>query len=215
MVTGFRNSAGTDFDDLFDLYEQGTKPSATNYRTSNGVDLAQRYAPLAYGTKGANVNMRTSAGLDLSNLWARKGSAVYSLGFNGSIFSAGNTGLTGQPGTLTASVTLAIRSDGTWAIYKHPQTEVVTGTWLPSGETASAYQVRFTAANIGQADIYNSAPSYASCASDNSISASLSIPAQSSQYLSESVLITCQIRSSDGRSTETSCYFSISVLGWL
>ena len=44
MPSGFRNSAGTDFDDVFDLFVQGDKGSATGYRSGDGNDLNQRYA---------------------------------------------------------------------------------------------------------------------------------------------------------------------------
>ena len=77
MATNFRDSSGTDFDDLFDPYVLGIVPPNTAFRTSDGVDLAGRYAPLAFGAKRADVNYRTSAGTDLSNLWARKDSAKY------------------------------------------------------------------------------------------------------------------------------------------
>lgn len=77
MATNFRNSAGTDFDDLFDPYVTGTVPPNTAFRTSNGVDLAGRYAPISFGSKGPDVGFRTSAGTDVSNLWAAYGTAHY------------------------------------------------------------------------------------------------------------------------------------------
>ena len=136
MATNFRNSAGTDFDDLFDPYVTGTVPPNTAFRTSDGVDLAGRYAPLSFGTKRADVNYRTSAGTDLSNLWAQKGSAVYALGFNGKQYTAS--------GARSAAVRLVMNSDGKWYIYGYNQTVeslLESGTWLPSGASVADYQV--------------------------------------------------------------------------
>jgi len=91
MPAGYRNSAGVDFDELFDPYEQGEKPAPTGYRTSDGADLCERYAPLAYGSKGPDVGYRNSAGLDLSNLWAARGTAQYITWNLPPIFAAGNS----------------------------------------------------------------------------------------------------------------------------
>lgn len=96
MATNYRNSAGTDFDDVFDPYVQGTVPPNTAYRTSDGVDLAGRYAPLSYGSKAPDVNYRTSDGTDVTNLWAAKGTAIYTLGFHGHSYSASGTSGTGN-----------------------------------------------------------------------------------------------------------------------
>lgn len=75
MPVGYRNSAGVDFDDLFDPDVQGDGPTAPFLRTAAGV--AVRYADISYGSKGPNVGYRTSAGVDVSNLWAAKGTARY------------------------------------------------------------------------------------------------------------------------------------------
>lgn len=148
MATNFRNSAGTDFDDLFDPYVTGTVPPNTAFRTSDGVDLAGRYAPLSFGTKRADVNYRTSAGTDLSNLWAAKGTAQYSLPINGASYSAAESVPNGQSGS--ASGRFIINSDGTYAVtttVAHGGTTPrASGSWLTSG-SASDYNVRYTVTN--------------------------------------------------------------------
>jgi hypothetical protein len=87
MTSGYRNSAGVDFDSLFDPYVQGTKPAATGYRTSDGVDLNQRFAPITFGTKGPDVSYRLSGGADASTLWAAIGTASYGLPIQGNVYS--------------------------------------------------------------------------------------------------------------------------------
>lgn len=145
MATNYRNSAGTDFDDLFDPYVTGTVPPNTAFRTSDGVDLAGRYAPLSYGTKRADVNYRTSAGTDLSNLWAQKGSAIY---FPAAIIS-NSTSTSGA--SRTASITFMVKTDGTLTVG-------TVGTSSSSGSgvyryatDSSAYDFRmFSAGLFGQ-----------------------------------------------------------------
>ncbi|QJB21919.1 hypothetical protein XccvBFoX3_gp19 [Xanthomonas phage FoX3] len=75
MAAGYR-SAGVDFDNLFDPYVQGAKPSNTGIRVG-GVDIANRYAPVAFGTRRANIGYRNSAGVDIAGLFAAKGTATY------------------------------------------------------------------------------------------------------------------------------------------
>jgi len=86
MASGFRNSSGTDFDDVFDPYVQGTAPAATGFRTSDGMDLAGRYAPLSFGSAAAVQGFRIAGGADVNTLWAAKGTAQYTLPFNGKTY---------------------------------------------------------------------------------------------------------------------------------
>ena len=52
-MSGFKDGA-TDLDDLFMLYQSGTKVSATGF-TNSGIDLADRYQPYTTGTKRGNT----------------------------------------------------------------------------------------------------------------------------------------------------------------
>ncbi len=114
MTTGYRNSSGVDFDDVFDPYVQGTKPGATGYRTSDGVDLNQRYAPLSFGTAAAVQGYRLSGGADVNTLWAAKGTAQYSLPFNGQTYSKSYTVPPGGSGF--AAVFFSLTSASAWQI---------------------------------------------------------------------------------------------------
>lgn len=110
MTSGYRNSSGVDFDDVFDPYVQGTKPGATGYRTSDGVDLNQRYAPLSFGTAAAATGMRLSNGADVNTLWAAKGTASYYTPINSVAASRSNpTGTQNvvEPPTGPATMTVS------------------------------------------------------------------------------------------------------------
>lgn len=139
MSTGFRNASGTDFDDVFDPYVQGTKPAATGYRTSDGVDLNQRFAPLAFGSAAAVQGYRISSGADVNTLWAAKGTASYldpSPDYQWSTFRA-FSGTSPQ----TVQSTLTWSPDGTWA-NTSPGTTTKSGTWAPSaGTPGNLYQM--------------------------------------------------------------------------
>jgi hypothetical protein len=134
MTVGFRNSAGVDFDSLFDLYVQGTPPANTGFRSSAGVDLAGRYAPISFGTKGPNVGFRTSAGLDVSNLWAAFGTAQY---LPSSVFARS---LSNVGGAQAASLSVAIKTNGTIVITTNGTTIGGGGTYnyVPTAVGASS-----------------------------------------------------------------------------
>lgn len=118
MPAGYRNSAGIDFDELFDPYVQGEKPAPTGYRTSDGADLCERYAPLAYGSKGPDVGYRNSAGLDLSNLWAARGTAQYITWNLPKIFAASNS----DQSYTSAHVAFELRNNGEiWTYVNNPR----------------------------------------------------------------------------------------------
>lgn len=134
MTVGFRNSAGVDFDSLFDPYVTGTPPANTGYRSSAGVDLAGRYAPIAFGTKGPNVGFRTSGGVDVSNLWAAFGTAQYlpALMFARSLSFVG--------GAQAASLRVALKTNGTIVITTNGTTVGGGGTYnyVPTAVGASS-----------------------------------------------------------------------------
>lgn len=152
MATNYRDSSGTDFDDLFDPYVQGSVPANTAFRTSDGTDLAGRYAPLSYGSKRADVNYRTSDGTDVSNLWAAKGTAAY---VQAPPFGAYSCDSGGTHNTYV-SFTLKLYTDGTWSIVLaatpggvggnggFTDGSPLSGKWLITG-TPVEYEIRVTA----------------------------------------------------------------------
>ncbi|KAF1719803.1 hypothetical protein [Pseudoxanthomonas wuyuanensis] len=167
-------SGGVDFDDLFDPDIMGDGPAAP-WLTSGGVAL--KYAALSYGSKRANVGFTSSTGVDVSNLWAAKGSAVYVIeGLHGKGLHASEQALTNQQ-TVSAQVSVALRSDGTWAVFgattrgSFPQSAPTSGTWLPSGQSASGYQVQFEVVSSGSADrrVTTSAATYQSLSATQTV----------------------------------------------
>jgi hypothetical protein len=210
MAKGYRNG-GWDFDDLFDPDATGDGPTVANLRT-NGVAL--RYAALRYGTKRADVGYRQN-GVDVSNLWAAKGTAVYSLPFNGRGYSAAVSALSGQTGTVGSSVSLSINSNGTWVIGGGPNFNgsPTSGTWLPAGLSAADHEVRFIiSGNTGGA--VNGAPNFASCSVSRGCGVRAQVRADSIEYVENSIDVQCQLRRiSTGAITTTSCSLFASALG--
>ena len=151
MAVGYRDINNVDFDDLFDPYVQGAIPANTGFRDINNVDLAGRYAPLSYGSKRADVGFRLANGLDVSNLWAAKGTATYRLPIHGEFYRYSNSIPPGQNGSC--AITFNIGDDGLYRIVYNrthggniPQ---ITGTWLPAGQSASNFEVRYSRSHLG------------------------------------------------------------------
>lgn len=187
MTTGYRNASGVDFDSLFDPYVQGTPPAATGLRLSTGVDLAGRFAPISYGSKGPDVGFRTSAGLDVSNLWAAYGTAGYGLPIAGQTFFAHSSG--NVSAAMLSSVVVNINADGSYSVVttgNSSPTPTASGTWLPTGQAASDYQVQFTVTlevqrTTGPATITNGAATYSACTSNRVVSGSAQVGQHSAQ----------------------------------
>lgn len=159
MTTGYRNSAGVDFDGLFDPYVQGTKPGATGYRTSDGIDLNQRFAPITFGSKGPNVNYRLSSGADVSTLWAAFGTASYGLPIQG-VRYAQNT-IIAHSSSGFASLTFSANAS-TWAVTGagsgslSPAAGTRASGAIPSGASTVMYQASISAGGGGT--VTNGAP---------------------------------------------------------
>lgn len=153
MATGYRNSAGSDFDTLFDPYIAGTKPGATGYRTIDGVDLNQRYAPIALGSKGPNVGYRISSGVDVSNLWAAYGTSQQTLPFNGQSYTCGYNIPNASSGY--SLIGFRIVSGTTWQVYKMPNgaaaTILASGS-LPTGAATVQFTWGSYTVGTGQTD---------------------------------------------------------------
>ena len=224
MATNYRNSAGTDFDDVFDPYVQGTVPANTAFRTSDGVDLAGRYAPLSYGSKAPDVNYRTSAGTDVTNLWAAKGTASYAPptpGFGGD-YSAAAQAPSSTSGNTSAELMLVIDANGSWrveqtltnAVSGSGTTTLREGTWLRGGGAAGDYQGYFVTSGGDGGVVSNSAPSWASLGTTQTVSLRATVPAASSSTAAASMNIVFHIRKGAGAETTESLSMSVQATGW-
>ncbi len=215
-------ASGVNFDDLFDFYVQGGQAPACGFTTPDGRDLSARYAPLAVGQKRADVGFSGVQGYDVSNLWAAKGTATYSLGFNGGNYARSALALTNQQGTVAASVGLAINSDGTWVITSSSTREggrtEASGTWLPAGGNVGDYEVQFGVATSqgGGGSISNSAPSYQNLGASRTVGISASARAASTENIDHSIHVVCYLRRiSTGHTTVTSCSMRAMATGWV
>jgi hypothetical protein len=73
-MSGFRNSSGTDTDNIFEPASAGMSSTQGTYVGTGG---ALTYCPLQYGTQASATSMRLSGGPDLNTQWAAKGSVGY------------------------------------------------------------------------------------------------------------------------------------------
>lgn len=192
MPTGFTRG-GVDFDDIFDPYVEGSKPAATGL-TYGGSDLVNRYAPISYGTKAANVGF-TAGGSDVSNLWAAKGTAVYAKpllsGFGDEYLMS-----SGQDHDSTCSITLTLKTDGTWEVTKTGIGSIggvpLTGTWYaPAGAgVGSGCEVRF--------DVNGVVGAWQALSADRSVSASATATYPAAPYVEQSLSVVVNVRRTNG-----------------
>lgn len=218
MAVAYR-SVGVDFDALFAPDIMGDGPSVAAMR-SGGTPL--RYAAIGYGTKRADVGYRVG-GVDVSNLWAAAGTAVYSIpGLNGKSLLAADSSLTGQT-TMAASVAVSFATAGTWSVSGSTSRGAVTqpapvsGTWLPAGESASDYDIRYRVTSLsGSASVSNGAPDFQPLSSGWSIS--LIIPVQPANNANtESGVATVEIalrKRATGATRLATVTMRVSVQGW-
>jgi hypothetical protein len=145
-VAGVR-SASVDFDDLFDPDITGDGPQAAGVLIGG---VPARYAHIQYGSKRPDVGV-TNAGVDVSNLWAAKGTATYRLPIHGTVYRYSNVIPPGQNGSC--ALTFSLGAGGTYRIIYNRthggNFPDVTGTWLPAGQSANNFEVRYTRTHIG------------------------------------------------------------------
>lgn len=82
MTSGYKNSAGTDFDSLYELMSNpntvpGDVAENVGYYDSAGGDIGARYVKASRGTAGANNGYKNSAGTDIGTLFAQAGTVSY------------------------------------------------------------------------------------------------------------------------------------------
>jgi len=214
MPSGYANAAGMDFDDVFDPFVQGDKAAATGYFTNDGNDLNQRYAPLVYGVKAADVGYSDNAGSDVSNRFAAKGTAQYSLAFNGKSYQSSRQALTNENTNITASVSVSILADGTWSIAA--MTGLPTsGTWLPAGRSVSEYSVQIATSGNSRATVSNSAPGYVAASGSAGATISATVRGQSLDVIDETISVTVYLRHTSGLVTTSHFAARVFVQGYL
>ncbi|WP_165710231.1 hypothetical protein [Stenotrophomonas maltophilia] len=219
MPSGYRSS-GVDFDDLFDPYVEGPLAQDSGRRIGGG-DLSRRYAHIQYGSKRADVGHRIN-GMDVSNLWAARGSATYRLPFHGKGYSASNGAKTNSTGSVSATVSILMYADGTYAIRtgvagggNGGSSVAASGQWLPAGASVSEYEVQITGSSPAKASFSTSAPSFVPASAAPSAGVSISVPARSASYESDSISISVALRRAGGIAQVSTFSASVSASGWV
>lgn len=144
VANTYRNAAGLNPEDVYDPDVIGDGPTAQiggiGYRVAGGVLL--KFAKLSYGTAAPNHGCRLADGRDFSALWAKKGTAVYTLPINGGSYTASrNT-------RGDAKLVFNMKNDGTYSVVRSltgsSDSTLASGTWLPSGGVVGGYKCAFT-----------------------------------------------------------------------
>lgn len=204
MAVGYRNSAGVDFDDLF---QPGTT-QATGFRKSDGADL--RYEPRGTTAKIPDVGYRDSLGSDLSNLWMAKGLAPPVPGFDGKTYRSSASAPTGATGNTSAEIRLTMNFDGTWAVRAVRVNAVDAGTvilasgvWLPAGASPGDFTVQYAVGSgTGEGIVTNGAAVPSSLSSSRTVSlTSVVLSASSNVTADERYVTTTLTRVGGGSST--------------
>lgn len=207
-----------DFDELFDQDVKGDGPASTMLFV-NGVPL--RYAKLSHGSKRPDVGY-VEGNIDVANLWAAKGTARYTLPFDGQTFSAERASRTSASGQVSAAVQLSMNSNGTFEIVAietggglaDETRSLMTGSWLPAGHNAGDYIVAFTVHNLGQAVGTNGAPSPSSLSTSRAVSAVLRTMAGGGLDLYEAPFVDVLLTKSGEAGVVSTFTMSLHVTGW-
>lgn len=206
--------AGVDLDDVFDPYVQGDKVAPTGF-TNDGVDLCERYAPLRYGSAAPPTGLSVAGRGDFNTLWAAKGSATYTLGFDGATFAAHAQALSSQGGTISADASVGLLANGTWAASGGPNFSggPAAGLWLPAGASVADFEARFLLAGDTWA-ASNSGAAFMPCSQSPACGVHVTIDSATTQDLAASVAVECQLRRiSTGTVTVTRCTLYARVTG--
>ena len=224
MATRYYDSAGYDFDDVFDAYVEGSKPALTGYRTSDGTDLADRFAPLSFGSKRGDIDYRISSGADVTTIWAAKGTASYAPpapGFGGG-YSAAAQAPTNSSGNTSAALSLIIDANGAWRVERtltntiggSGTTILREGTWLPAGGAAGDYQAYFETSGGDGGTVSNGAASWASLDATRSVSLRATVLAASANTAAATLTVVFHIRKGTGAATAENLSMSAAATGW-
>lgn len=161
-------SKGVSLSAIFDPYVSGTTKARASGLDDAGNDLSNLYANIIYGTAAAATGI-ASESADLNTLYAKIGTTNYPLPIDGDDFIAHSNG-TVNP-SMDANIAIQVKSDGTYSV-KLIGNSVITpgasGTWLPSGDAVSDYQVEYVWTQssqrpTGPATVTNGASTYSAC----------------------------------------------------
>ncbi|MBT2142669.1 MULTISPECIES: hypothetical protein [unclassified Rhodanobacter] len=199
-------------DQIFEPYVSGAKADLTGYTVKiAGVDtdLRDLFAPLYLGSQAALTNYKVN-NVDLKFIFAAKGSVHYNIpALQGNTYSVAGTasGVGGQPGA-SVNLTLAFSSAGTYSLTANVVASgggsgtivgfPASGTWLPSGWTASDSQIQFayteTVIESGPASKTNPAATYQSLSASRSFLMSAACGATSANGNGSSLAMTLRIK---------------------
>lgn len=176
-------SKGVSLAAIFAPYEAGTIKARASGIDDAGTDTSNLYANIIYGSAAAATGIQSESA-DLNTLYAKIGTASYPLPFDGTTITARSDKAL-NPNTNT-SATFNINSDGTFTvnvIQNEPPGNYISssGTWLPSADSSSQYQVEFvwneTSHYIGgPATVVNGASTYQACTSNHALSITQNVP---------------------------------------
>lgn len=195
MTVGYRNSAGLDFDSLF----QAGSTQAPGFRKSDGTNL--RYAARGSTPKIPNVGFRDALGSDLSNLWMARSTAPPVPDFNGKTFQASSSAPTGQTGQTSCEVRLTMLPNGTWRAESIKVGAIGgglallgSGTWLPAGSVAADFTIQYSVGSgTGQGVVSNGAPTAVSLSSARVVSLTTEVQSASADNRADERVVTATL----------------------
>ena len=169
------NSKSVPLPNIFDPYVAGTTKARASGIDDAGTDTSNLYANIIYGSAAAATGIKSESA-DLNTLYAAKGTANYPLPIGGANFIAHSSGVVSP--SMDSNINVQIDANGSYSVTvagnAAGNTPSTSGTWLPSGASASNYQVQFVWSQSSQypsgpATVTNGASSYAACTSNRSI----------------------------------------------
>lgn len=219
MAGGYAK-VGNDLDNLLELWQTGDGYAAATGYAINGADLNTRYAPASVGTGYTGGTGYDDNDVDIGPRFCAKGARNSKLPIDGQLFIAHSQGIVS--GAMDASITIAINADGTYTVTKLAQgasSTAASGVWLPSGQSASDYQVQFvwqltSDYQDGPATVTNGAATYQACTSNHTIDVDAFTDQHSGQRIGSQGDITINLkRISTGAVGVTTCHLDVESIG--
>jgi len=194
-MSGYRNGAPSDLDNLYDQDIVGDGPQAVGFNVSPGVPL--KYAAAKYGQPGPACGYRFANNQDIGPEWCAKGTAVYHLSINGSSYASAVFVPIG--GSATSSVTFLMTSATAWQISSNyvggsgsPAPGVQASGSVPNGAVSISLGLTYqgAAGDTGAGTISNNAASRTACANGVSCIVAMTGTPNTQKQTHYSVLIT-------------------------
>lgn len=215
-------SQGVHLDQLFDPYISGDQNRAWNLQDNDGNPLL--YAPLNIGSRQRDIGFLDPSGNDYSNYWAAKGTAQYALPINGKGYSATAQARTNQTGTVNASVTFFMDSNGYQILTSSTGSGTTvrdSGPWTTGnpGDYDALLEIVSNVTDLGSgANATSNAQNWVRMGGSAYVqgSASASVPAASSSYNKGRVTFRLTIRNAYSGAVVSTTTFSGSAgaAGW-